>query len=758
MRIFGVLCNIFSTTMWNGKHSSLDWFTKWRDAPVFKDAVAKVQQSSLAGRRTHRPKQSSGKPSFLVKQPVGSNLSDSVVACEHDIKQHLFDALSRTHPFDKPDNSIPADLAAAIDKVCEYPGDIAEWRAHQLELLKAVSLQVQELTSELRAKQRPHVKHIAGHVDLGLMAVLVDALEWPDFDLVRNFVFGFHIVGDIPDSGLFVHIPPHQRNPAFAQVKGSAFYDAIESGAQWTSRLRDEAATKFAEKGASEEDKQLWFKTMEEVGKGLMIGPYTRAQLDQKFGYGNWRPIPRFGVWQKGKLRGCDDARRSLHNLATRMEEALACDTSDFPIRVARKFIHKLGLVRILLGTEDMASAYRKVPCADPNLNVVSLMDPESGVLKFFLVPGCNFGLKAAVVAFNRVPEFMVHVARRLLASCVSHFFDDYPVCEPAWSAKSSQLFLGLLHEIMGLPFSLEKHFLADSTADYLGIQNDFSTVHVDGHVKVRMTPSRRETLDAIISKALKDDSLSPAEASSLHGKLQFAMSASFGKIGRSALVMLRDREVSETPPFNLSKVLRQSLSFLKQLVLEVPDFRMCILPRVEDPALVWSDAMFNPASEAGELSCKIGFVIYCPVLRRYFHSAMDVSSHILALFKARKNYIGQAEVLGALAVYLSVESFDGDLAGLLSGRRVLHFIDNQGALANCISCSSKDDDCAWMVHRLAISTARMACSPWFDYVRSKANIADLPSRWEFELLESMGSTWVETRIPASNDWSSTFH
>ena len=47
-------------------------------------------------------------------------------------------------------------------------------------------------------------------------------------------------------------------------------------------------------------------------------------------------------------------------------------------------------------------------------------MDPESGELMFFLVPGCKFGLKAAVIAFNRTPEFSVHVARAL--PCVCHF------------------------------------------------------------------------------------------------------------------------------------------------------------------------------------------------------------------------------------------------------------------------------------------------------------------------------------------------
>ena len=87
--------------------------------------------------------------------------------------------------------------------------------------------------------------------------------------------------------------------------------------------------------------------------------------------------------------------------------------------------------------------------------------------------------------------------------------------------------------------------------------------------------------------------------------------------------------------------------------------------------------------------------------------------------FAPRTQYIhvAQLEVLAALAVYMSLPSW-------LAGRRVLHFIDNQGALSNLISCSSKDLDCAWMVHDFAIRAARLSCGVWFDYVRSKANLA----------------------------------
>jgi len=110
--------------------------------------------------------------------------------------------------------------------------------------------------------------------------------------------------------------------------------------------------------------------------------------------------------------------------------------------------------------------------------------------------------------------------------------------------------------------------------------------------------------------------------------------------------------------------------------------------------------------------------------------------------------HVAQLEVLAALAVYMSLPSW-------LAGRRVLHFIDNQGALSNLISCSSKDLDCAWMVHDFAIRAARLSCGVWFDYVRSKANLADLPSRGEFDLLLGMGSVEVLTSVPQRSSWTS---
>ena len=56
-------------------------------------------------------------------------------------------------------------------------------------------------------------------------------------------------------------------------------------------------------------------------------------------------------------------------------------------------------------------------------------------------------------------------------------------------------------------------------------------------------------------------------------------------------------------------------------------------------------------------------------------------------------------------------------------------------------------------MHALHAWNVGAGVSTWFEYVRSKANISDLPSRDEFELLHRMGSSWVDMRLPGCDDW-----
>ena len=103
-------------------------------------------------------------------------------------------------------------------------------------------------------------------------------------------------------------------------------------------------------------------------------------------------------------------------------------------------------------------------------------------------------------------------------------------------------------------------------------------------------------------------------------------------------------------------------------------------------PILLWSDAT---GTNEGESAPQIAFVArfpgeipapndppgLTPIHPRWVHSAMVVPPHVLSELEARKQQIGQLELLAAIVGYYSMTPF-------LTERDVIHFIDNTAAVA----------------------------------------------------------------------------
>ena len=97
--------------------------------------------------------------------------------------------------------------------------------------------------------------------------------------------------------------------------------------------------------------------------------------------------------------------------------------------------------------------------------------------------------------------------------------------------------------------------------------------------------------------------------------------------------------------------------------------------------------------------------------------------------------YIAQAELIAALAAYVTLQPVCRDEAGRLvpgihlAGRRVAHFIDNMVALASLVHGYANTPDMAAMVNTLHEIWMVIKCHVWSECVPSLANIADWPSR-----------------------------
>ena len=77
----------------------------------------------------------------------------------------------------------------------------------------------------------------------------------------------------------------------------------------------------------------------------------------------------------------------------------------------------------------------------------------------------------------------------------------------------------------------------------------------------------------------------------------------------------------------------------------------------------------------------------------------------------------------GGLRLYYSIDPSE------LRDRKVVHWIDNTGALAAMVKGYARQTDGARIVHAFSALVVRLGFSTWFEYVRTKANLAHLPSR-----------------------------
>ena len=79
----------------------------------------------------------------------------------------------------------------------------------------------------------------------------------------------------------------------------------------------------------------------------------------------------------------------------------------------------------------------------------------------------------------------------------------------------------------------------------------------------------------------------------------------------------------------------------------------------------------------------------------------------------------------------------------LFHEREVLHFIDNTSALYGLAKGYSSQPDSSAIIRAFHVANIRLRANVWFNYVATKANVADLPSRGALDLLFSCLSSFL---------------
>ena len=137
-----------------------------------------------------------------------------------------------------------------------------------------------------------------------------------------------------------------------------------------------------------------------------------------------------------------------------------------------------------------------------------------------------------------------------------------------------------------------------------------------------------------------------------------------------------------------------------------------------------------------------LGLFVKDPLVEYGVWGSLELSDWYYQYLSAdKKTYIMQAEIIAAIAVYYS-------LPDMLRGRPVVYFIDNTSALSAMIHGYTRQPDCARLVNVFHAQALRLGCEYYFEWVPSKANIADVPTRPELLSLLPRGSRKVNLVLP----------
>eukprot|EP00435_Cladocopium_sp_Y103_P013637 s2457_g3.t1 len=626
-------------------------------------------------------------------------------------------------------------------------GSLPRMRA---EIIAEVNQMAEERMASTRAWWTTLPPHIAQvyydqeHEQISQIPLLLELLEMTGMPglqhLSEDLQKGFVVLGKLhPGAGWLPRADQKYEHPVTAEaLKQNNRHYA-------TARLRSQRV--------DPEWKTMQEELRSELRKGRMSGPYSApdwwptqaVSIDDR----PLTPLENqdicisfcFSVRQADKVRRCEDFRRSGHNSTV--------VAHDVPHHHDIKVFTDLALAasssssNTKIWAQDLNGAYRQFPVRDPDDCFCVLITPGGPVL--LRHHALMFGAASSVWNFNRAADAITFLSRRLLATTVGHYVDDFIGIEAADTVCSGFDGFAELSKIMGLRMKEAKALPPQGEQKVLGIN---MAIHPEG-VELAPHPRRCQKVLQTISQALSNNHLSADEAHRLAGKLVFLTSTLFGQLGRAALQPLYARAHGHQPAttgHHLNWPLRSALRTLQGLLHDVqPRF----IPRaIKQPAIViYTDAYFvmdgkhisvgsdQIPSQWSTSKCPNyengwGYVIHYESQTHF--AAGRVPSSLLWKFCTRKAYIYFLEVLAQLIAFLSCTG--------LPSKLLTSFIDNTAGFFALRKGYCKDQAICNMIALCWRVIAALGWHVHLEWVASGLNVSDQVSRHNFEDMDKLGA------------------
>eukprot|EP00438_Fugacium_kawagutii_P023073 Skav201171 [mRNA] locus=scaffold65:680096:681040:- [translate_table: standard] len=267
---------------------------------------------------------------------------------------------------------------------------------------------------------------------------------------------------------------------------------------------------------------------------------------------------------------------------------------------------------------------------------------------------------------------------------------------------------------LLGFPFADEKQQAPGFENDFLGLVHDLRTLRRDGVIHLWARDRLLTKISSLISQAESHDRLSSGLASKLYGCLGFLDQGTFGRVARSGLNHLKERQYVATS--ELTPELRDTFQLVRAL-LEVRPRRQVQL----DSFRYMHITVASDASQDMPQQGKAGVLLVHPSCGR-LGTVIRIDASIFALWSSHPTKIAQLELLAVVQGLLSYPS-------LFRHARVVWYVDNIAALMALVRGRSDNPELDHMSQIAHLLLYQLQSYAYWEGVPSSSNWADGISR-----------------------------
>ena len=507
-------------------------------------------------------------------------------------------AVKCLHPFDSQlISKMDAVKVAVFNQLVWGPEEMHKYRVGVIRKMKARKKELEPLEQQFRDSMHPDVCRIMSSKNLSLFDEMLKEINDKDVSLVRDLRGGLSITGNAEVTGKFaVEFKPAQLEVQdLWSVAKSSQAEVLE---KIPHHMKGGEVVVRGEK--IDVAARVWESTISEAQRGWLEGPLSAEQVSKKLG-ALWTPSRRFGIVQGGKVRNIDDLSEFGVNQAYGTPEKLDLGGLDEVMALAAEWIRAgqqgqeevsvaLSSGKILTGKLhadykshskslrgrclDLKSAYKQIALrpTDQANAVLAVLDPDSGSVRFFISNVLPFGATGAVMGFNRVARALRDLMQQVLFLPTVNYFDDYPHVDIEPMAVKSQVVMEEFLQVLGWDVSKEpkKRLPPAQSFTVLGAVVDLSET-AEGVVSVKNKPERLQELVETQAEVARMGETSPALASRIQGRLNYAEAQCAGRWIAPVLEPIKRRALLPASVKWLSTEISEALELCIQMMTIAP-------------------------------------------------------------------------------------------------------------------------------------------------------------------------------------------